>query len=124
MPSAPRVTTTQILAPPTWLILLEGEQDMATSTQVGDVVADALRSRDPVIVDLTQVTFAESSLLAVLLAANERARRRRLAVVVSPGGSVDRLFNLVEARSILAVFPTRDQAIEWLQTDPTPTPLA
>jgi anti-anti-sigma factor len=124
MPSAPRVTTTQILAPPTWLILLEGEQHMATSTQVGDVVADALRSRDPVIVDLTQVTFAESSLLAVLLAANERARRRRLAVVVSPGGSVDRLFNLVEARSILAVFPTRDQAIEWLQTDPTPTPLA
>jgi anti-anti-sigma factor len=124
MPSAPRVTTTQILAPPTWLILLEGEQDMATSTQVGDVVADALRSRDPVIVDLTQVTFAESSLLAVLLAANERGRRRRLAVVVSPGGSVDRLFNLVEARSILAVFPTRDQAIEWLQTDPTPTPLA
>jgi anti-anti-sigma factor len=124
MPSAPRVTTTQILAPPTWLILLEGEQDMATSTPVGDVVADALRSRDPVIVDLTQVTFAESSLLAVLLAANERARRRRLAVVVSPGGSVDRLFNLVEARSILAVFPTRDQAIEWLQTDPTPTPLA
>jgi len=93
------------------------------STHVGDVIADALRSRDPVVVDLTQVTFAESSLLAVLLAANERARRRRLAVVVSPGGSIDRLFNLVEARTILAVFPTRDQAIDWLQTGALPTPL-
>jgi anti-anti-sigma factor len=122
MQSAPRVKTTQLFAPPTWIIVLEGDHDLATAEQVSEVIGGVVKSRDPVVVDLSRVTFADSAILRVLLTANERAGRGGLAVVVKPKSQVDRLFNLVDARSILKVFATLARAVAWVHTnDPTPS---
>lgn len=117
MPTMPRIKTIQLVSPPTWVIRLEGEHDLATADRIRDVLGDALRSRDPVVVDLTRVTFVKSTVLGRLLMANELAGRRGLALVVVSGSQVDRLFDLVSARATLRVFPTLQRAVEWVNSE-------
>jgi anti-anti-sigma factor len=107
------VYSERIPDPPTWIIGLEGEHDLATSRSVADAIERALEDGDAVVVDLSRVTFAESAILGVLLDARQRAPERRFAVVVRPGSQPDRLFDLVDARSIVRIFAARDAAVEW-----------
>ena len=68
---------------------------------------------DPLVVDLSAVTFAESAVLGVLLRVRHDLPEHRFAVVAAPGSQPDRLFDLVDARSIVPVFRTRDAAVAW-----------
>ena len=111
----PHVHSERIPDPPTWIIRLEGEHDLATSRSVADVIERALEDDAALVVDLSRVTFAESAILGVLLDARQRAPERRFAVVVTPGSQPDRLFDLVDARSIVRMFPARDDAVAWCQ---------
>ena len=90
-----------------------GEHDLSTVPDVDLQLTLAVASGDPVIVDLHVATFADSVILGAILKANAQAGRRGLAVVMPPPGEVARLFDLVDARSILATFPTMGVAIDW-----------
>jgi anti-anti-sigma factor len=109
----PHVHSERISDPPTWIVALEGEHDLATSRSVADAIERALEDDAALVVDLSRVTFAESAILGVLLDARQRAPERRFAVVVTPGSQPDRLFDLVDARSIVRMFPARDAAVAW-----------
>jgi anti-anti-sigma factor len=111
--SRPRMHSERIPDPPTWVVTLEGEHDLATSGSLAEAIRDALPDGAPVVVDLSAVTFAESAVLGVLLEARQRASEHRFAVVATPGSQPDRLFDLVDARSILRIFPATDDAVAW-----------
>ncbi len=99
--------------PPTWIVRLEGEQDLATSRSIAATIARVVADGDPLVVDLSAVTFAESAVLGVLLRVRHDLPEHRFAVVAAPGSQPDRLFDLVDARSIVPVFRTRDAAVAW-----------
>ena len=115
--SRPHVYSERIPDPPTWVVGLEGEHDLATSGSVGQTIERVLEDGGPLVVDLSRVTFAESAILGVLLDARQRGPEHAFAVVVTPGSQPDRLFDLVDARSIVPVFPAREAAVAWCHAE-------
>ncbi len=76
-------------------IRLSGELDLATAPQLTMRLDEALISARLVVIDLRQLTFMDSTGLAVLINAHNRARRgeRRLVLIRGPL-QVDRLLKL------------------------------
>ena len=86
------------------MIALEGEADAFTAPIVEEELDRAIDSpADAVVVDLTGVTFVDSTALGVLLAGSERVRARggRLAIVCTD----DHIRNLFAITGIDAVVP-------------------
>lgn len=111
-PVPPTVTHRRLATPPLWIVELTGEHDVSTATDVDMILTQAVASGDPIVVDLEHATFADSSILSVILTAEHRAGPRKLAVVVPNDGEVNRLFGLVDVSAMLVTFPTLDEAIE------------
>jgi anti-anti-sigma factor len=91
----------------TVVIVLRGEHDLATLPVVEDALARA-RAAGPVIVDLTDVEFIDSSIIAVLVKHSNHVDSARawsqLAVVVAPEGFIRRLLLLVSIDQVMPVF--------------------
>ena len=100
-PIAPTITHRRVANPPLWLIVLTGEHDLSTSRDVERVLHQAVAGGEPVVVDMQETTFADSSILSVILRAGQQAGRRELAVVLPGDGEVTRLFDLVDASAII-----------------------
>jgi anti-anti-sigma factor len=109
----PRVVARHIGAPPTRVVGLSGEHDVSTAPELERALTFALAPGDPVVVDMRHATFADSAILGTIIRAHKQAGRRRFAVVMPPPGEVARLFDLVDARSILVTFPTLRLAVGW-----------
>jgi anti-anti-sigma factor len=109
----PRVVARRISDPPTRVVGLSGEHDVSTAADLERALAHAVASGAPVVVDLRRATFADSAILGTIIGANMQAGRRCFAVVMPPPGAVARLFDLVDARSILVTFATLGLAVDW-----------
>ena len=109
----PRVVACRISDPPARVVGLSGEHDVSTAADVERALAVADATGDPVVVDLRHATFADSAILGTIIRASKHAGRRGFAVVMPPPGEVARLFDLVDARSVLVTFSTLRTAVEW-----------
>jgi anti-anti-sigma regulatory factor len=122
----PRVVARRISDPPARVIGLSGEHDLSTVPGLERALAFADASGDPIVVDLRRATFADSAILGTIIKASKHAGRRGFAVVMPPPGEVAKLFDLVDARSVLVTFPTLRTAVEWcspgLETAPRAIP--
>jgi anti-anti-sigma factor len=89
------------------IIVLRGEHDLATVPLVEDVLARA-RSAGPVVVDLTDAAFIDSSIISVLVRYSRPADSghawSQLAVVVPPEGVVRRILLLVSIDQVVPTF--------------------
>ncbi|HUP15267.1 MAG TPA: STAS domain-containing protein [Acidimicrobiia bacterium] len=98
---------------PGWAIISPaGEIDLATVGQLEDVLAASIvDGKTDVAVDLTGVTFMDSTGLRALLAANQNlsGSGHRLALVVA-GGPVDRLLDISGVGQTLAIFQSLEAA--------------
>lgn len=97
---------------PGWAIISpSGEIDLATVGQLEDSLATLSDGNTDVAVDLTGVTFMDSTGLRALLAANQSLSEsgRRLALVVA-GGPVDRLLDISGVGQTLAIFQSMEAA--------------
>jgi anti-anti-sigma factor len=89
-------------------LVVSGELDLATAPMLSDALA---RSTQPVLVDLSNLTFIDSSGLNVLIAnaaALTRARDRDVAVLVVPHGAVRRVFELTALDEVFELVDTLD----------------
>jgi anti-anti-sigma factor len=80
---------------------------------VSRAIEDARRADRDVVVDLSQATYLDSSMLAALVGASERDRRRSEALVVlveTP--RLRRSFEVKGLQTILQVAGSREQALE------------
>lgn len=57
-----------------WVVVLSGEIDLSTSPQARKAILDTLSSRRPVLVDLSGVTYIDSSGIASLVEGYQSAR--------------------------------------------------
>jgi anti-anti-sigma factor len=103
------------LTPDTWVVSLLGEHDISMVDALRDRLADAL-TRDPrLMIDLTEATFVDSTVLGVLFAvvnqSTSAAAGETRALVVTPGSTVDRTIALAGLTSMVATYPSRDQVL-------------
>jgi anti-sigma B factor antagonist len=86
------------------ILAVRGELDLATAPELARALDEAWAAGGDVRLDLHATTFAESTVLRVLLRGADRARTagRRLEVVCDRGGAVARLFALTGTEHLLA----------------------
>ena len=90
------------------VVVVAGEVDLATA----DAVHFALRevAAGPLVLDLCETTFMDSSGLRVLLMVRER-REDVLHVACAPDGPLARIFEVAGLEGQLSLHATRDAAV-------------
>lgn len=95
--------------PPT-VFKLTGELDLARQAEL-DAIAAAAAQAELAIVDLSEVTFVDTTVINWLLRTKklleEKSSRLR---VVAPKGLVTRLIAIAELEGVIEVFPTHIEA--------------
>ncbi len=103
------------------VLVLRGEHDLSTAPDVRAHLEAAVGAGGDVIVDLSETSFIDSSILGVLVAGYRSvttgAPARGFAVVAVPRSSVTRLFDLVSVSEVIPVHPTRADAVSALSDD-------
>jgi anti-sigma B factor antagonist len=94
-----------------------GEVDMHTSSGLARALKASTRSSPSLIIDLTHVTFVDSTALGVLISARNTAEESGGSVaLVDPPEMVRRLLVGTQLQRSFAVFDTLDQALESVGT--------
>lgn len=91
-----------------------GELDVAAVRDLGPQLNEAAGQLDrPVVIDLTRVTFLDSTALGALVQADARLLRggRRLHLAVRPGSAPAVTLDLTRIDQRLAVHPDREAAL-------------
>jgi anti-sigma B factor antagonist len=97
-------------------VAVRGEVDISAVDMLDAVLESAiLKSVGTFVVDLTEVSFLDSSGLAAIVRARALLGRddRRLAVV-SPPGPARRILELTNMQELFAIFSSRQEAAEAL----------
>ena len=94
------------------LLSVEGELDIATAPRMIAALNEALADMEaPLVVDLTEVVFMDSTGLALLMNARRRAVRLGQGfAIVCPGGPISRVFEIADMVESLHVCPDRASA--------------
>jgi stage II sporulation protein AA (anti-sigma F factor antagonist) len=91
-----------------------GEIDISTVAALRDALREVVQhATGPVVVDLSQVSFMDSSGIHVLSATARQltAQQRSLALACREGGAVHRVLSLVGPLGRLSVHPSRQNAL-------------
>jgi anti-sigma B factor antagonist len=99
-------------------VSVAGELDQGTAPELRGALADALGdAASPVLVDLSDCNFIDSTGLSLLVEAKRRLgdERRRFAVCC-PDPDVRRLLELTGIDRAVGLFDTRDAAVKELAT--------
>lgn len=101
---------------------LTGEHDIYTAPSLREQVYGVIEEGKPLVVDLNETTFLDSSVLGVLIGARRRAHEAGLgfAVCCSDGveSGVKRVLEVTGLIPVLPVLPEREQALEHARTGP------
>jgi anti-sigma B factor antagonist len=106
------------------IVTLRGEHDLDSSAQIRGALAGA-NGRSNVVVDLSQCSFMDSSVISVLLRASNRLHERggQLALVI-PGDrhqAIRRLFDLMSIDRLMPTYEARAAAISDIDVSPPRT---
>jgi anti-sigma B factor antagonist len=95
--------TEQVSGDGTTTVAVGGELDLATAPQLSDVLESLAAREAPTVLDLSDVSFLDSTGLKVVLAAGRTSERTGWSFVVgrAVGPAVARLFEMVDAAALL-----------------------
>lgn len=99
------------------LVVLEGEHDLGTASDVREALAGVADAHEAIVIDLCETTFVDSSILGVVLEARRSAQEDGRAFAVGCDGSAEAVRRVLEVTGLneeLPVHPTRAAAIESL----------
>ena len=99
-----------------WVVSLLGEHDISMVDALRDRLAEAFTHDPRLIIDLAEATFVDSTVLGVLFAVANQATGESagetLALVVTPGSTVERTIALAGfTPPIVATYPSRDEVL-------------
>jgi anti-sigma B factor antagonist len=97
------------------IVSLAGEHDLSTAPELDERIGECFAAGSRIVVDLTETEFVDSSILAALIRGHARAQACEgdaFAIVLAPDTPPARLFELMAAGDLLAIYPTRDAAVE------------
>ena len=91
---------------------MEGEIDIATASRMIAALNEALADMEvPLVVDLSDVVFMDSTGLALLMNARARVVRQGHGfAIICPDGPIGRVFEIADMVESLRVRPDRDSA--------------
>ena len=93
---------------------LHGEIDLANAKPIGSLVTEAVTNEAAgVVLDLTDVTYLDSSGVHLVFELQERlaARQQRLTLAVPPDARIRRVLELVNVKAAVPVGETEDEAV-------------
>lgn len=97
------------------LLAVEGEADRFGTDAVAAAVDEARAAGRGVIIDLSQASYLDSSMLAALVSASERGRRHdEPLVILCETPRLRRSLELKGLQAILRLADTREQALELI----------
>jgi anti-anti-sigma factor len=104
------------------VVALAGELEMSTVPRLEGRLLSEANGRGNVVIDLTRLTFIDSSGIGLLIKAHlARENGAVLHTVVAPGSQVDRVFALAGIERALPVFLGQAEAIGAFETGRTAT---
>jgi anti-sigma B factor antagonist len=92
------------------LVVLSGEHDLTTASELGGALASVTEQGGDVIIDLSETTFADSSTLQEILRYATQPGGS-FAIVAAPGTEPRRLLERSAVDQLLPVRDTRDEAL-------------
>jgi anti-sigma B factor antagonist len=104
----------------THVIEVEGQVDLYSAPELKEKTSQVIDGGRPrVIVDLSRVTFLDSTGLGILVGALKRIRAARgsLTLVVTDY-DIERLFELTGLDGTFTIYRSRDEALERLEAAP------
>lgn len=117
-PSRPAIEV-EALSEEVSIVHLRGEHDLSTRIELAVALA-AASERPHVLVDLSDCTFIDSTVIAVLFAAHRQQvmRNQRLELILTNGAdTVERILTLTRVDLIVTVHATRGAALAGLQVE-------
>lgn len=97
------------------MIELIGELDLSTAPKLEGMVSGQLSAcpSSSLVMDLSRLTFIDSSGIAVLIRAFQATNGRgAMSIVIAPGTQVARVFRIAGIDSSLPVFVKREEAVD------------
>lgn len=100
-------------------VCLDGDFDVANAPVLRGHIDSALDTGHDLIVDLSQATFIDSTVVTVLFAGAEAADRRNKTVVlqVATAPVVERVLELVAIERVLRRAHSRTEAVQMIQRE-------
>jgi anti-sigma B factor antagonist len=95
-------------------VAIAGELDLSTIPRMEGPLLEQLSQRPAVLVDLSKLSFIDSSGIGILIQASRLANGTRMNVLIGPGSQVDRVFRITGIAEALPVFSDRDEALAAL----------
>jgi anti-sigma B factor antagonist len=98
----------------TSVITVEGELDLGTAPRLKWMLVDSLEmGRSRLVVDLSLVTFMDSTTLGVLVGVARRLQTDTRLVVVCVRPNVLKIFEFAGLDGAFAIFPTLEEALAY-----------
>ncbi|MGI4788752.1 MAG: STAS domain-containing protein [Janthinobacterium lividum] len=103
-----------------------GEIDIYTTPQFKEAVSAAIDENKPaIVINMTQVTYMDSSGFGTLLSATKRLRPLDGALYLSGcNEAIQRMLQITRLNTIFGVYGTEDEAVAAAKSDASKTPSA
>jgi anti-anti-sigma factor len=94
------------------VVAVSGDLDMGAAGAFQQALSDAVDGNEPTILDLTEVSFIDSSAIAAMLAVRRQSGLKpgRFAVVCAPGGEIERTLLSMGLDIAFDIVPSRFHA--------------
>lgn len=98
-------------------VCLEGDFDLSNAPAFADEIDRALESKNDLILDLSEATFIDSSVINVLVRASRAVRGRPQSVVLQLGTAaiVERALEIASIEQVLTRAHDRQEAVRIIQ---------
>jgi anti-sigma B factor antagonist len=93
------------------IVAVSGELDLSTIARVEGPLLEQLRQRPAVLVDLTRLSFIDSSGIGILIQAFRESNGIPMHLVIGPGSQVERVFRIAGVVDALPVYLDREEAL-------------
>lgn len=99
-----------------WLVVVGGEQDVATVERLREEIERASVAGGDVVVDMSQATFIDSSVAGLLVEHGPQSATDgvSLALVIPAAGFPAKVLRLLEVYDQLPAYESRDEALQAL----------
>jgi anti-sigma B factor antagonist len=100
---------TERLGDSLWVLKLAGEHDLSTAPAIGEALRRIAECGKTVVVDLTQTSFIDSTVIGALV--RHADRDETLLLVAPAAGRPRKVLDLVGMTPCMQAFETRDEAL-------------
>jgi anti-sigma B factor antagonist len=112
---APLSVRIEDIGPGTSIVALVGELDLSTVPRMEAPLLEQLRASPGVVVDLSGLSFVDSSGIGILIQASRAVPNgSRMHVVIARGSQVERVFHIAGVGEAVPLFFDREQAVAAL----------